>query len=181
MHHIAFVIVTTAVVLAGSVWHLPALQTIRAGQDRPRSAQLQAGACLVGWGSGLALALVLLLARTAPPALLTLAVGEAGAAVLGLRAVRVRRRERRVENLGWAELGCTAEPRDLGGLRRSVLGWTLAAAAAGSLCVAFLLTAGSTTPALLLATGLSASALAAAGALTVQHRLGPQASPRGKA
>lgn len=179
MHHIALVLTTTATVLAGSVWHLPALQTVRAGQDRPGSARAKAAACLVAWGSGLLLSVVLLLSRSALPALLVLASGELLAAVLGLRATALRRRERRSENRVWTELGCPPAPRDRGGLRRSVLGWTLAAAAAGSLSVALLLTTGGTAYALLLATGLSAAALAAVGALTVQHRLVAPGRPGG--
>lgn len=171
MHHLTLVLVTTATVLAGSVWHLPALQTVRAGQDRPGSARLKATACLLGWGSGLVLAGALLLARSALPGLLALAAGEVLATELGLLGVLARRRERRTEDVVWTELGCPPKPGGTGSVRRLVLGWTLAVASAGSPSVALLIATGHREPALLLATGLSAAALAAVGALTVQRRL----------
>jgi hypothetical protein len=42
VHHLARALTTTAPVLAGNVWYVPALGTVRAGLDRPRSARLGA-------------------------------------------------------------------------------------------------------------------------------------------
>ena len=92
------------VTLAGSVWYVPALADLRAGADRPLSRRSAAAACLTGWGTCAAVA-VLLLAGAVWQAVGAAAVaGAAGAVVLRLRAAAQERCEGRETARHWAAL-----------------------------------------------------------------------------
>lgn len=89
--------------LAGSVWYVPALADLRAGADRPVSRRSAAAACLTGWGTCAAVA-VLLLAGAVWQALGAAVAGAAGAVVLRLRAAAQERCEGREMARHWAAL-----------------------------------------------------------------------------
>ncbi|MGW3115704.1 hypothetical protein ACWDBW_00895 [Streptomyces sp. NPDC001107] len=92
------------VTAAGCVWYLPALAELRAGADRPDSRRTAAAACLTGWTT-LAAVAVLLLADVAWQAVCAIAVaGAAGAAALRIRAAAQHRHEVREIARHWAAL-----------------------------------------------------------------------------
>lgn len=61
MSHPVLALGAAAVTAAGSVWYLPALADLRAGADRPASRRTGAVACLSGWTTAAAVAVLLLL------------------------------------------------------------------------------------------------------------------------
>jgi hypothetical protein len=109
VHHLPLALTTTATVLAGHVWYVPALVTVRAGQDRARSARLGAFACLTGWAGAVLVATTLLLSADLRPALIAALLGAIATLGAGTGAAVARRHERRTEDPLWAELGCLAE------------------------------------------------------------------------
>ncbi|MET9849124.1 hypothetical protein [Streptomyces ossamyceticus] len=86
---------TALVAVAGCVWWLPALATVRAGADRPDSLRGTAAACLSGWTTVAGTAVLLLVADPwwAPGAVA--AAGAATTAGLRIRAAVRRRSEAR--------------------------------------------------------------------------------------
>jgi hypothetical protein len=92
------------VTLAGYVWYVPAVLTLRAGADRPVSQRMAATACVTAWGTTAALAATLFLSL---PAAVMAAVGAAGysaATTVRLRAVLQSHRERAEDAREWASL-----------------------------------------------------------------------------
>ncbi|CAL9560870.1 hypothetical protein [Streptomyces sp. enrichment culture] len=99
-----------AVTASGCVWYLPALADLRAGADRPVSRRLAAAACVTGWATAAATALLLLLGVPARPLLAVAAAGAGAGIGLRLRAAVRRRQEEREDAACWAALHC-APPR----------------------------------------------------------------------
>lgn len=119
---------------AGCVWYLPALSDLRAGDDRPPSRQTTALACLTGWGTFAAIALLLL---AQAPWRVSGAVAAVGAAIASSFSVRARslRRGERQEAERWAEQLGAAPLAASGRAGRAALAWGLsgiALAAAGT-------------------------------------------------
>ncbi|MBQ0827533.1 hypothetical protein [Streptomyces tagetis] len=161
---------TAVVTASGCVWYVPALADLRAGTDRPVPARSAAAACLSGWSTAAALALLFLVADGwwTPGA-----VAGAGAALtagLAARAAVHRRRGARETALTWAQLGRPRPQAGPAGGRGSVAA-VLAAGLAAAAAVAVLLTASapSGTPPWLAATApLAVVALALALAYAVR-------------
>ncbi|MFD3353629.1 hypothetical protein [Streptomyces fradiae] len=99
-----------AVTASGCVWYLPALADLRAGADRPVSRRLSAAACVTGWATAAATALLLLLGVPARPLLAVAAAGAGAAIGLRLRVAVRRRREEREDAACWSALHA-APPR----------------------------------------------------------------------
>ncbi|WP_146166810.1 hypothetical protein, partial [Streptosporangium nondiastaticum] len=59
MSHIVLAVGATALCLSGSVWYLPAVADLRAGDDRPRSRRLGASACVTTWAAAAVAGLLL--------------------------------------------------------------------------------------------------------------------------
>ncbi|MFF4737071.1 hypothetical protein ACFY2W_14470 [Streptomyces sp. NPDC001262] len=119
---------------AGCVWYLPAVADLRAGDDRPATRRIAAFACLTGWGTLAALALLLLAQAPWRVVGAVAAVGALAASSLSVRAWSLRRGERQ-EAEKWAELLGAAPVAASGRLRRAALAWGLsgvALAAAGT-------------------------------------------------
>ncbi|MFY1676660.1 MULTISPECIES: hypothetical protein [unclassified Streptomyces] len=136
------IVLTLAVLFAsGCVWYVPALADVRAGADRPPARRVAALACLTGWGTAPALA-VLLLAGAVGPALVAVpALSGLACAGLLLRAAFLRRRAAREEAHYWAALLGTparrpAPARGAGALAR----WTATGLIAATACTALLTT-----------------------------------------
>ncbi|SDD75291.1 hypothetical protein [Streptomyces prasinopilosus] len=101
---------TAAVTAAGSVWYLPALADLRAGDDRPASRRTGAVACLSGWSTAAAVAVLLLLSDGWwPPCAAALAGATATAGLWARAAVHRRRGTREAARL-WAQLGWSGPP-----------------------------------------------------------------------
>ncbi|WP_236243970.1 hypothetical protein [Streptomyces sp. CC210A] len=86
---------TAALTVSGCVWYVPALVDLRAGPDRPASRRLAAAACLTGWATALAVALLLLAGGPWRAAGAAVALGGSAAVTLRMRAALRRRREAR--------------------------------------------------------------------------------------
>ncbi|MFF1274721.1 hypothetical protein ACFVZC_15085 [Streptomyces marokkonensis] len=94
-----------AVTGAGCVWYLPALADLRAGAaDRPLSRRTAAIACLTGWATLGAVALVLTVATAWWMPGAVAAAGGTAAAVLRIRAAVRRAGEQREAARQWAQL-----------------------------------------------------------------------------
>ncbi|GAA0402015.1 hypothetical protein [Streptomyces luteireticuli] len=93
MSHVALALGAAMICAAGCVWYLPALEDLRSGDDRPRSVRTAASACLTGWGTGAALAVLLFAAVPWWALGLTAGTGAAAAAAVSVRARSHRRRE----------------------------------------------------------------------------------------
>ncbi|UGQ12529.1 hypothetical protein LO772_02625 [Yinghuangia sp. ASG 101] len=131
MPHPVLALGLAAVTAAGGVWYVPALGDLRAGDDRPLSRRLRARACVTGWGTGAALAVVLLVVDTWPPPAATAGLGIAVTAVLGHEAAAQRTREER-EDAAWRPPapGPTGAPTP--DARRTVAAWVLSGVAAAT-------------------------------------------------
>ncbi|MFI2909028.1 hypothetical protein ACG2OD_12340 [Streptomyces sp. PDY-4] len=92
------------VTAAGSVWYLPAVTDLRAGPDRPLSRRTAALACLTGWGTLGAVALVLFVATAWWVPATVVAVGGTAAGALWAGAALRHAGERRETARQWAQL-----------------------------------------------------------------------------
>ncbi|CCK25696.1 putative secreted protein [Streptomyces davaonensis JCM 4913] len=144
MSRVVLALGVALVTAAGCVWYLPALADVRAGADRPHSRRTGAAACLMGWATPAATAVVLLVSQ---PWWAPASVAVAGAALtigLRIRAAVQHRDETREIAAHWAALRHTPPPdRWSHGPSR----YTFAALLGGGLVTAV------TIAALLLATG----------------------------
>ncbi|MFI0537835.1 hypothetical protein ACH3VS_03000 [Streptomyces sp. WSLK1-3] len=132
------------VTVSGCVWYLPALADLRAGDDRPVSRRTAAAACLTGWGTAAAVAL-LLLAGTAWPVPCAAAVaGAAGTAGLRIRAGVQRRCEARETARDWVALEPAPPPHGAGRdrARRAFAGLLASGLAVAAATAALLVAAG---------------------------------------
>ncbi|MFF5154806.1 hypothetical protein ACFY3N_00795 [Streptomyces sp. NPDC000348] len=127
-----------AVTAAGCVWYLPALADLRAGADRPLSRRTAAIACLTGWGTLGAVALVLLVATEW---WIPVAVGGPAAAALRVRAAVRRAGEQREAARQWAQLPHVPPSADAHHSRGAVAAVTLAGPVVGAAAVAALASA----------------------------------------
>ncbi|MGV4886912.1 hypothetical protein ACSR0Z_09860 [Streptomyces viridosporus] len=129
------------VTAAGCVWYLPALADLRAGADRPLSRRTAALACLTGWGTLAAVALVLLVTTGwGAPGAVVAAGGSATAALWTGAAVR-RAGERREAARQWAQLPHGPLPVAAHRSRGAVTALVVAGPAAGVAAVTALLPA----------------------------------------
>ncbi|MFD7708570.1 hypothetical protein ACFV6E_01965 [Streptomyces sp. NPDC059785] len=134
---------TALVTASGCVWYLPALAEVRAGADRPDSLRSSAAACLSGWTTVAALAVLLLVAETwwLPGTLA--GAGATVTAGLRLRATTQRRRETRETARHWSELPRPRPQSRTAAHRPHILfAALLAAGLTASTAAAFLLTTG---------------------------------------
>ncbi|MFI2738507.1 hypothetical protein [Streptomyces sp. NPDC018711] len=99
-----------AVTASGCVWYVPALVDLRAGADRPASRRLAATACVTGWATAGATALLLLAGVPGPFLLAAAAAGATASATTRAGAAVRRNREEREDTACWAALD-SAPPR----------------------------------------------------------------------
>ncbi|MBD0839708.1 hypothetical protein [Streptomyces sp. TRM68416] len=95
----------TVVTASACVWYLPALADLRAGDDRPVFRRTAATACLTGWATAAAVALLVLVGTVWPVPGAVAVAGAAVTVVLRVRAGVQQRRERREIARRWVALG----------------------------------------------------------------------------
>ncbi|QOV34040.1 hypothetical protein IM697_28205 [Streptomyces ferrugineus] len=110
MAHAVLALGAALVTASGCVWYVPALAELRAGADRPDFRRTAAAACLTGWSTTAAVAVLLLVADAWWAPVGTAAVGAAATAGLRIRAAVRRRYEAREIARHWAALRHTAPP-----------------------------------------------------------------------
>ncbi|OPG04935.1 hypothetical protein B1R27_23180 [Streptomyces sp. GKU 895] len=96
------------VTVSGCAWYLPALTDLRARDDRPVSRRTAAIACLTGWSTAGAVALLLLVGVMWPVPCAVAVAGAAGTSVLRAHAGAQQRAETREVARHWATLEPTA-------------------------------------------------------------------------
>ncbi|WP_019544969.1 hypothetical protein [Streptomyces sulphureus] len=147
-----------AVTASGAVWYLPALCVLRSGADRPVSARLAAGGCVLGWGTGAVLAALLFLGAARSLVGWAAGAGAAACALLHLVAAVARRRERQEAGVWWAALGARA----VGGVRspeRAFLGSLLTGLLVAAVVAGMLLSQGEPSVGQVVAAGVVAGAV----------------------
>ena len=92
------------VTAAGCVWYLPALADLRAGADRPRSRRTAAAACLTGWTTLAAIAVLLFVGGVWQAVYVMAAGGATVTAALRIRAAAQHHHEIREIARHWAAL-----------------------------------------------------------------------------
>ncbi|MFF3929331.1 hypothetical protein [Streptomyces hirsutus] len=110
MAHSVLALGAAVVTAAGSVWYLPALADLRAGADRPASRRTGAVACLSGWSTVAAVAVLLLLTDSWWPPCAAALAGATATTGLWTRAAVHRRRGAREAARLWAQLGWSGPP-----------------------------------------------------------------------
>lgn len=93
------------VTAAGCVWYLPALAELRAGADRPDSRRTAAAACLTGWTTLAATAVLFLFGVAWQASCVTAVAGAVLTLALRIRAAAQHRHELREIARHWAALG----------------------------------------------------------------------------
>jgi fatty acid desaturase len=134
--------------VSGSVWYVPALADLRAGDDRPRSRRDAAAACVSAWGATGVTAVLLLVAGPWWVPALTAAAGAAVSCGFRTRAAVRRRREAEETARHWARLGSrpqAAEDRSRTG-RNAFAALLAAGLLTAAATAALLLTGGPTAP-----------------------------------
>ncbi|MER5597313.1 hypothetical protein [Streptomyces sp. NPDC002265] len=89
---------------AGFVWYVPAVADLRAGPDRPVSRRTAAAACLTGWTTLAAVAVLLFAGAAWQAECAAATAGATVAAVLRIRAAAQHRHEVRETVRHWAAL-----------------------------------------------------------------------------
>ncbi|MQY15043.1 hypothetical protein SRB5_52200 [Streptomyces sp. RB5] len=155
MHHSVLALGCAATTLAGCVWYVPALATVRAGEDRPASRRCAAAAVLTAWGTLIAVAVSLALTSSWLAPLTAAGAGLALASALRVRAALVARAER----APWVDiLPTVARPP-----QRAFAAWTVTGLSTGLVLSVVVMLAAQSTPVapritLALLTGASATA-----------------------
>ncbi|GAA3367986.1 hypothetical protein GCM10020367_64350 [Streptomyces sannanensis] len=143
MSHMVLALGAAVISGSGCVWFVPAVVDLRAGDDRLPSRRFAAWACVTGWATGAALALVLLVARSWQPVCAVAAAGAALTATLAVRARTCRRREEEESIRRWKALRCTGPVGAPDRSRAVFLAWALSGLlVAGTASAAVIATAG---------------------------------------